>query len=153
MITTDYMCDIFDTDAYTKVINNTRAALDKIAKHTPFEAIAFRGMSGAALAYPLSYLMDIPLLCVRKKKNSCHSIYKVEGYTGAGSYIIIDDFIETGNTVNKIIKHISKHSLATPVGIYLYNNSSCCAGYCEESSFSDSGLVWSTGGYTIPIFD
>ena len=127
MITTSYLGTIFTTDKFkicvdVAVKDLTAFGLDK------FEAIAFTGVSGAALAFPLSYLLNKPLLCVRKETCNSHFITDsynpsfVEGDAGTQSYIIVDDFITTGNTINYINRKISDELGFNVkfIGYYLY---------------------------------
>ena len=93
-------------------------------RKNPFDAIAFTGTSGAALAYPLSYLLGMPLICVRKSIRDNHFGSKLEGLVSAKKYIIVDDFIESGKTINRITRSIkSENKKAKCVGIYLYDQS------------------------------
>lgn len=97
--------------------------LKKFRRKVLFDAIAFTGSSGAALAYPISYLLGVPLICVRKSIRDNHSGLKLEGAVSAPKYIIIDDFIESGRTIDKINKAIKlENKKSNCVGIYLYND-------------------------------
>ena len=77
-----------------------------------FEAIAFRGMSGALLAPILAYKTGKTLLMVRKPKtlddgrNQDHSNFRVEGDRATKRYLILDDFMCSGNTIWSIIREI-----------------------------------------------
>lgn len=103
---TGYLQPIYDRARFRKLIPRAIKLLEKIQKERPFKAIAFRGSSGAALAYPLSYLLNISLMHVRKKDGN-HFPGAVEGVI-CDKYIIIDDFIESGKTVKEIVKEINK---------------------------------------------
>lgn len=83
-------------------------ALKEFDKEVPFDAIAFRGMSGAMLAGILSYRLKKDLLLVRKPEDSTHSPYKVEGNHGAEKYVIVDDIVSSGATVKNIVQSIYK---------------------------------------------
>lgn len=72
-----------------------------------FDAIAFTGMSGALIAPPVSLKLGKPFIMVRKPYVSGHSEWAVEGDYGAKSYIILDDFMATGETVKRIRKQIA----------------------------------------------
>ena len=66
-----------------------------------------------------------PLILIRKPE-SCHTKSSIEGFIAAKTYIIIDDFICTGNTINTIInavKAFRRPGEAHPklIGIFLYN--------------------------------
>lgn len=87
--------------------NVTKAAHDLKKQGFDFESIAFRGMSGAVLASPIALALDKTLILVRKGENT-HSQYAVEGDLSGQKYIIVDDFISTGETVRTIIKEIFK---------------------------------------------
>ena len=99
------------------------AKLKRFRRKVKFDAIAFTGSSGAALAYPISFLLGVPLICVRKSTKDNHSGLKLEGAVSASKYIIVDDFIQSGRTINKINKAIkSRNEKANCIGIYLYND-------------------------------
>lgn len=86
-----------------------------------FDAIAFRGTSGALMAPIISALLKKHLIMVRKRDGH-HGQYEVEGALDC-RYIILDDIIATGGTVNTIqleIKDVSPDALC--VGIYLYRD-------------------------------
>jgi len=108
------------------VENITNFGLDK------FDAIVFRGMSGALVAPIVAYLLKKPVVLVRKDKNT-HSTYWVEGLHEVNRYIVIDDLICTGKTMNEILTKMSERhaaSFKTPhecVGIFLY-----CQGHGEK---------------------
>ena len=96
--------------------------LRQFHRKNSFDAIAFTGTSGAALAYPLSYLLGVPLICVRKSIRDNHFGSKLEGYVTAKKYIIVDDFVQSGKTINGINKSIKlENKKANCVGIYLYD--------------------------------
>jgi len=84
------------------------------ASGVAFDAIACRGVSGMLVAVPLSIMMGKPLIIVRKEKSdnwkerTTHSKYDIEfGIMGtAVTYIIVDDLIDTGDTIRAIIDGI-----------------------------------------------
>lgn len=83
-----------------------RASAEKLQAFR-FEAIAFRGVSGALIAPVLSIMMGKKLVCVRKPDERSHSDYPVEGaIADLGSYVIVDDFMASGETARHIIKAI-----------------------------------------------
>lgn len=85
---------------------NIKLAVHDLKKQRyDFDTIAFRGMSGALLAAPLSMALDKTMILVRKGED-CHSLLKIEGDVGARKYIIVDDFIGSGRTVRTIIREI-----------------------------------------------
>ena len=104
---------VYDHASYLNAIR-----LDKFRAKAPiarailskyeFDAIAFRGLSGALSAIPMAHALDKTLIAVRKKGEDNHSDNGVEGDRGARRYIIIDDTIFTGATVLAITRAIKK---------------------------------------------
>ena len=81
-----------------------------------YEAIAFRGMSGALIAPTVALRLKKTLIMVRKPETVTHSRMRVEGDSGAKRYIIIDDLISTGDTVRQIQWDIKAWSGAECLG-------------------------------------
>lgn len=76
------------------------------------DAIAFCGSSGCAIAFNLATRHKIPLIYVRKKGEKSHGS-KVEcnsGRTPIAKYLIVDDFVDRGTTIDHIIKSINQHA-------------------------------------------
>lgn len=96
-----YMDHAFNAESLWCTVHSV---MNWVRYHRPihkFDAIAFRGMSGAAIAFPVSYEIKIPLICVRK--DSSHASDIVGGsYEEIISYLILDDFISSGQTVTEI---------------------------------------------------
>jgi len=91
-----------------------------------FDAIAFRGLSGALVAPTVAMMMGKTLLAVRKLHEAAHSIHLVEGDIGATKFVILDDFSSSGKTVYEILKAVKTEfeSQGCPVpecvGLYQY---------------------------------
>lgn len=84
-----------------------------------FDYLAFTGMSGALIAPLVGTKLDKPLLMVRKEGFS-HSPYRVEGPTEKGTYVIVDDMIDTGKTIQRIEKEILFFNGSVCSGVVLY---------------------------------
>lgn len=101
--------------------------LKKLQKKLKFTHIAFTGSSGCAMAYIISMLTGIPLMYVRKDGESSHG-YKIEGLGECESYIILDDFICSGETVRKVIRKVTEkcttrnEEVPQCVGVAVYLN-------------------------------
>ena len=119
-ITSHYLECVFNKTKFESMVNNAANKLDDFDHKTPFDSIAFTGASGAALAFPLSIALEKSLICVRKRRSGSHSPYEVEGNCGSKSYIIVDDFTETGETIDRITSALKHFCNSTPAGIYLY---------------------------------
>lgn len=96
----------------------------KILKAHKFDAIAFRGLSGTLVGPLLAYLLNKTVLAVRKphelKRSNSHGYYQVEGDIAAGKYVIVDDFVSSGDTVREIIIEIHESApRAICIGVLL----------------------------------
>ena len=75
-----------------------------------YDAIAFSGMSGAVLAGALSLATGKGLIIVRKPNEKTHVENWIEGVSNPRRYIIVDDLIEEGKTLSRIMEHVETHS-------------------------------------------
>jgi len=113
-----YLEDVYSPHVYKKLVKKTVTKVRKIKRELKFTHIAFRGSSGAAMAFPVSMITGIPLIHVRKLTERSHG-YPIEGYGNCEKYIIIDDFICTGKTVKGITNSLKDIEC---VGIITYNS-------------------------------
>ena len=114
-----YLVSVLDPHARRVLVKDVIEALRPIE----FDAIAFRGLSGALVAPIVAYELDKTLLAVRKGESN-HSGHLVEGDYNARRYVIIDDIISSGDTVSAI--HAAVAALvpgAKCVGVIRYLNS------------------------------
>ena len=124
-IRSDYLGKVYGQQ-FLELVPAAVKKLRAIKRKHPFDAIAFRGSSGAALAFPLSFFLKLPLIHVRKEK-SHYGRGTIEGTVSSKKYVIIDDFIDMGTTVKTIVKEVNKEMAAKPVAICLYNAGSYSA--------------------------
>jgi orotate phosphoribosyltransferase-like protein len=119
-----------DTALFQKMMNKGKDRFCKIASKHQFDAIAFTGCSGSAIAYILAMEYQVPLIYIRRENERSHG-FRVEGTAGQGiyRYLIVDDFVSTGATVRRIIKEIkdwtAKKTLPEPecIGVLAYDGS------------------------------
>ena len=113
----DYSEDFLTPAKLRKAVQKCVRVIRK--RKLKFDAIAFRGLSGAVVAPMVALALKKTLIAVRKSNS--HGI-KVCGDLGAQSYLIIDDFISSGVTIRKIVTGIDRASLNEPtcVGVVLY---------------------------------
>ena len=71
--------------------------------HQCFDTIAFSGMSGAFLGPPLAMRLHKGMAMIRKDSDDSHSSMMIEGFNGCNHYVIVDDFVSTKSTINRII--------------------------------------------------
>jgi adenine/guanine phosphoribosyltransferase-like PRPP-binding protein len=95
-----YLKHTYDLGGMKKLMKRAVPKLQKFRTKKHFDAIAFRGLSGASIAAILSWDLGIPMMAVRK--DGSHDSDNVE------TYIIIDDFICSGNTIKQIVQNIEK---------------------------------------------
>lgn len=119
-INTQYLDCIYDIDRFQSKVRRAVKRVREFRKTHPFDAIAFTGMSGSAMAYCLSYRLGIPLIAIRKKGEKSHYRSALEGCVNAKRILIVDDFIDTGSTVERIIKALPKTSKV--IGVFLYSD-------------------------------
>jgi adenine/guanine phosphoribosyltransferase-like PRPP-binding protein len=98
-----YMTDTLRATEYAAKVPQAIALLNQY----DFDAFAFRGMSGALLAAPLAFILGKERILCRKQGENNHSGHAVEGYKASKRYIIVDDGIDSGATVSRIICMIS----------------------------------------------
>ena len=127
------------------------ALLPDVAKHTvarickfvrqyniEFDAIACRGLSGFLIAPIVAMRLKKTLLCVRKGEKT-HSCNEVEGDYYAKTYLILDDLIDSGSTVQAIVNSIKA-----------VNKDARCVGFIAykrlhgKAPFDECGTVFST---------
>jgi adenine/guanine phosphoribosyltransferase-like PRPP-binding protein len=94
---------------------------DKIeSTNLDFDTIAFSGFSGALFGPTLGMALNKYIAYVRPSGyDNCHSIYSVEGPSREAMYIIVDDLVDTGNTLRRIITKMAERE-GTCVGIFFY---------------------------------
>lgn len=102
-------------------IGERKKTVNKLVKfikslNLEFDAIAFRGVSGALIAPIVADKLGKGLVIVRKKKENSHSYQETEGYVRSEKYIIIDDIMDSGTTIKEIVKNLSSKC----VGCFLY---------------------------------
>lgn len=88
-----------------------------------FETIIVRGTSGLIVGPILAHLMSKNLVVVRKKGESSHTSLSVSGYP-CGRSVIVDDFIDSGNTVQIILNTIAELPVG-PKSEYEVSKSDC----------------------------
>ena len=123
---TSYLGHVFNQDLFPKAVDKTILTAERLKKRDLFDTIVFSGMSGAAMAFLLSHWMSVPLLCVRKKSDNSHYLSTGRGYLEGNvddvrKYLIVDDFISSGASVQYMIDSIKeKNYNAECVGMLMY---------------------------------
>lgn len=146
---TSYLDSVFESPTrFGQLVDKITDKMITLQVEVPFQAIAFRGASGAAMAYPISAQLNIPLIYVRKPRELSHGL-SIEGTNkNITKYIIVDDFIETGKTIKEIIKAIDKAKNCYPelhcpikcVGIVLYGESNRYNDFVGNFDYKDKKI-------------
>jgi adenine/guanine phosphoribosyltransferase-like PRPP-binding protein len=71
-----------------------------------FDAIAFSGMSGALIGPPVALALGKSMILVRKPDDDTHSCHRVEGDRNTRRYVILDDFVCSGDTKKRIVEGV-----------------------------------------------
>ncbi len=126
-------------------------AVEHFLKDKTFDAVAYSGHSGALVAPLIAGLMSKDLILVRKSDDDSHSDNSVEASRrGVKSYIIVDDFMSSGRTVERIAKSVRYYlPRAKLVGIYEYMCNSYLSGVKNNSAWYDvntSASIWNRRG-------
>lgn len=127
-----YVYDLMNPTSLRKYINFTVRTINKISKTKLIDALVFSGISGAAVGFAVAAKLKIPVFYIRVFGEHSHSNITIEKpksiMLNSGKhfkYLIIDDFIESGATADRIIKMISeefnfKKIQSKCLGIVLY---------------------------------
>lgn len=93
----DYGWSRMGIGEFQSVIEKSASAVNEMFERKEFDAIAFTGSSGAALAFFISAQYGIPLIYVRKTGEKSHG-QKIESnsFSPIRKYLIVDDFIDSG---------------------------------------------------------
>jgi adenine/guanine phosphoribosyltransferase-like PRPP-binding protein len=117
-----YIDALFDPAKFAAIVDRTCKALSSLT----FDTIVFRGFSGALVGPLVALQLGKRMALVRKQGDAAHSDQIVEGAID-GKYIILDDFIDTGETVRKIVMAVKidpyKHTTSAEcVGVYMWHD-------------------------------
>lgn len=112
--------------------------------------MAVSGISGMSVGFPLSMELNLPTMMVRKPGEQAHTGMLV-GSGALRDYVILDDLIASGNTINRItrdvvmsqlIRHLDYdgkvENFAPPIcrGIFLYHHAGAFSGWRSEFTTS-----------------
>lgn len=117
-----YLSCILDPD----ILPITVAEVVKILRNevglNKFDSIVFRGMSGAMIGPMVANAVHKGMILIRKKGDSSHSSYVVEGDVNSKRVVILDDLIHTGETIANIAEQLKEFITPRPAisAIVLY---------------------------------
>lgn len=124
---TDYLHAAMEVQGHVSAVCDTEDALKKLGLDK-FDAIAFRGVSGALVAPVVGYLLKKPLIAVRKTTEGCHSNLRTEtAINGPIRYVVVDDLVCTGDTLRAIDDDVQRHNPGSQMILcitYVHNDTS-----------------------------
>jgi len=127
-VETDYLGIALDYDSRKTTIQKLISSIKD--SNVEFDCVAFRGVSGALFGPVVADHFNKGMAIIRKDKSHsfCNVEYSIKSKSKNIRYIIVDDFIETGTTINEIIKgmkgSIGQICQVRCAGIFLYKKSS-----------------------------
>lgn len=144
---TDYLHKTLTLHGHREAVQKAVQLLRDTGLHR-FDAIAWSGVSGGLVAPVVSYILDKPQLIVRKGEErhskhevespftpECYELSPVDGHGWRGTYVIIDDLVSSGATVQRMVNEISSlHPGSRLVFVVTY----------EASTYSKNGAGWSS---------
>ena len=103
-----------------------------------FDGLVCTGVSGLLMAPTLADRLHCPLLVVRKADGH-HSDLPIEGYHAGDRYVLVDDFVSTGATVQRVAIQLAKLSPSVHlVGVLSYRAGGCLRLSTDVNVLSDN---------------
>jgi hypothetical protein len=162
-IESSYLTPIWVPSEFTQLIESLARVVRTAAALGPLDAIAFRGVSGCAVGFPVGFVTGMPMIVVRKPGEDSHRDAKFEGVIGywygdrrqrpLRSYVILDDFVGGGATCRAIAheirdRHMRRFGAEPPptcVGVIAYRGDYSPASIREKSRRLEVAI-----GYPVP---
>ena len=124
LVTAGYLSSALTPDKFRRILN--KLARNIRNANITFDSIAFRGMSGTLVAPTIAFRLKKNPVLIRKECDGSHSGRSIEANSEVVDYIIIDDLIESGTTIKRIVEAMDERGI-TPdhcKGIFLYGTAS-----------------------------
>ena len=113
----------YDNYPHDDLLATVDRAIMELTPHLgEFDSIAVRGVSGLIVGSPVALHLGKPLVVARKPSEIAHSSGVSNDRHAGKHYVILDDFVSTGATVNEITYTMSRYTDAIRIGIYEYAN-------------------------------
>lgn len=125
-----YLEEVFYEHKRNQVLFKIIKDLKVLKEEGKVNCIVAQGNSSLVLSSIVSFLIDLPLVIVRKSSENCHSSNYLEYPDNLGpnfNYVFIDDLISSGATIEHVNNVLTKESedsfgKVTLVKIYLYHS-------------------------------
>lgn len=101
---------VFDPLKFNTLVRKMLPKLKRLMKKHNANAIAVSGNSGTILGGALAFKLGVPIFAVRKSMDTNNDSHMANGFWTQGGcrYIVIDDLISSGTTVERILREIHK---------------------------------------------
>jgi len=107
-INSDYHTHLRNESRFENTIHGMAKLIKNLQKKLKFTHMVCTGISGQSVGWPISFITGIPLVVIRKALEKSHGS-RIVGQSGLCSkYIIIDDFISSGETIERVIREMKK---------------------------------------------
>ena len=127
-----YHADAFNPRKYKHLVSSTAMCIKRNLPGNILKdcIVVGRGLSGVTIGLPVAHRLGRPYLWVRKSEHSSHGdVLETIDLCSRNekSYLIVDDFVGTGETVLAIVnsmKGIKRYTLSPPpdlIAVFLYN--------------------------------
>ena len=102
-----YSGSMFDRKKLRDRVKTLAEALPGIMEQTGADSLWVTGKSGIAIAFPLLYVMDVKIITVRKPGEDSHgTTFEGADEFEPKKYLILDDFVSTGETVGRVLTQV-----------------------------------------------
>jgi orotate phosphoribosyltransferase len=107
-----YKRGMFDRREFLRVLDLLEYEVPRKMHEWKAEAVAVTGTSGVAIAWGLLARIDFPIIHIRKRGESSHGsmIEAPNNMRRPRQYLILDDFVCTGESVSKIIRELEPYA-------------------------------------------
>ncbi len=111
----NFVCGYMDY-FYRPSIEQIETWSELIIEHAPnVNGLVGTGMSGSLVIPVLAQYMEIDYVILRRENDSSHSDSKWNGKMG-DRLVIVDDFVESGRTLERLLRAISKEQAHMSLG-------------------------------------
>lgn len=128
-IGSSYGWTTYSVDDWTRRLQRIAVKIELLQETHKIDALALRGSSGMMAGAVLSVALQMPVIYVRKPGEYAHGgPVESNSREPIKSYLIVDDFIDSGSTIREIVDAIDRdaeeeRSVAPKcVGVLLYND-------------------------------
>lgn len=141
----------YSRDFKTKMVKVSNLLLrhfgNRLTSKVDLDYIACTGSSGLMSAIPLSMQIEVPILFLRHLSSGSHSNVMFEApfedtYSKATRVIMVDDFIETGETILRLSAALKENGIECEDAIMLGEHDKAVKWYCVRNGEIELGATY-----------